>query len=206
MPEKQYSSFQIARILNVSRQAVNQWIDKGYIASYRTPGGHRRVAARDLLSFINTRGIPVPADLRQADADSGKSIASASSTAFWLDQDVAFLERHLAPLRLQSPSIAIRSFPNPCDLLLALIDPLPDLLLLAVHPDLPADTQLINALRHASRVAAIPRILIVADEVVGRAEGIWGGRGDIIRARNRSADLIEALIEILQKPAAEVYS
>jgi excisionase family DNA binding protein len=64
MSPELFSSYLIGKMLNVSRQAVNQWIDKNYMKSHRTPGGHRRVRREDLLAFLAQRGIPVPDQLR----------------------------------------------------------------------------------------------------------------------------------------------
>lgn len=46
--------------------SVNRWIDSGRLKAYRTPGGHRRVLAEDLVSFLGELGIPLPSELRPA--------------------------------------------------------------------------------------------------------------------------------------------
>jgi len=88
---EQYSSFQIGRMLNVSRQAVNQWIDKGYMNSYRTPGGHRRVRKESLLDFLHERKIPVPPVLLESGDDS--DLGMRAPIIYLVDDDTSFLLR-----------------------------------------------------------------------------------------------------------------
>ena len=68
MPEKPPSSrfltsHQVAKLLHASPSAVLTWIDDGQLASYRTPGGHRRIAADALRRFLVDQGMPVPSEL-----------------------------------------------------------------------------------------------------------------------------------------------
>lgn len=57
------STTRVAALLGVSSQTIANWIDQGLLPAGRTPGGHRRVARRDLLAFLAVRGLPVPAEL-----------------------------------------------------------------------------------------------------------------------------------------------
>jgi len=42
---------------------VINWIEQKLAASYRTPGGHRRIRREDLLAFLRKHQIPTPAPL-----------------------------------------------------------------------------------------------------------------------------------------------
>ncbi|MEQ9318050.1 MAG: response regulator, partial [Polyangiaceae bacterium] len=53
----------MGRLLSVSRRSVNNWIEQGRIEAFRTPGGHRRVRATDLIAFLNANDMPIPSDL-----------------------------------------------------------------------------------------------------------------------------------------------
>ena len=50
-------------MLYVDPGSVANWIDRGKLNAYRTPGGHRRVAVGDLVVFLNEHKMPVPEQL-----------------------------------------------------------------------------------------------------------------------------------------------
>ncbi len=60
---KNLSTFAIARMLHVDPGSVANWIDQNLLRAYRTPGGHRRVAADDLVTFLREHKMPIPAEL-----------------------------------------------------------------------------------------------------------------------------------------------
>lgn len=59
-PERLLTSAEVARLLQVDATSVINWSKKGYLAYYRTPGGHRRIRAADVVDFAQKRGMPVP--------------------------------------------------------------------------------------------------------------------------------------------------
>ncbi len=61
---KALSTFAIAEILQVDPGSVANWIDRGLLKAYRTPGGHRRVNVDDLLAFLREHRMPVPPQLQ----------------------------------------------------------------------------------------------------------------------------------------------
>jgi two-component system OmpR family response regulator len=54
---------QTARLLGVSDQTIANWIDQGKLPAGRTPGGHRRVEADDLVEFLKKQKLRVPEEL-----------------------------------------------------------------------------------------------------------------------------------------------
>lgn len=126
MTSEQFSSFQIGKMLNVSRQAVNQWIDKGYIQSYRTPGGHRRVRRADLMNFLKERNIPVPEVLLKSFSDNGH----VRSRIMVIDDDQDYLALIQQAIITQLPKADVMLFSNGYDALMALGANPPDLLVL----------------------------------------------------------------------------
>lgn len=60
---KSYSTFDIARICGVNRSTVQQWVDKGQVRAFRTPGGHRRVTEKNLVRFLKKYEFPMPEEL-----------------------------------------------------------------------------------------------------------------------------------------------
>jgi CheY-like chemotaxis protein len=60
---KNLSTFAIARMLHVDPGSVANWIDQNLLKAHRTPGGHRRVAAEDLITFLREHKMPIPEEL-----------------------------------------------------------------------------------------------------------------------------------------------
>lgn len=58
--QRQLTTNEIGRLVGVSERTVANWIDRGYLNAFRTPGGHRRVDPRHLAEFLGKRGMPVP--------------------------------------------------------------------------------------------------------------------------------------------------
>jgi CheY-like chemotaxis protein len=57
------STFAIARMLHVDPGSIANWIDQNLLKAHRTPGGHRRVATDDLVTFLRKHKMPIPAEL-----------------------------------------------------------------------------------------------------------------------------------------------
>ena len=66
MRVKTYSTFDIAKMLEVVPGTVANWIDNGKLKAFNTMGGHRRVSQADLLGFLKGNSMPVPDVLANA--------------------------------------------------------------------------------------------------------------------------------------------
>ncbi|MGI5863735.1 MAG: response regulator [Myxococcales bacterium] len=80
-----YTTYDIGRMTGTDPTTVHKWIDKGLLRGYRTPGGHRRVRAEDLRSFLIAHRIPIPKELGGTDSlrvmvvdDDGESLKALS--------------------------------------------------------------------------------------------------------------------------------
>lgn len=60
---KALSTSMVAEMLGVAAGSIANWIDKGQLKAGRTPGGHRRVTAPDLLRFLRQQKLPIPPEL-----------------------------------------------------------------------------------------------------------------------------------------------
>jgi len=58
----------VARLCQVTPATVAHWIDQGHLKGHRTPTGHRRVAAEDLLVFLRDHGMPVPPEFERLES------------------------------------------------------------------------------------------------------------------------------------------
>lgn len=59
------TTHQIAGLLGVSERTVANWIDRGHLDAFRTPGGHRRVAPPALRTFLRMRQMPIPSEIEE---------------------------------------------------------------------------------------------------------------------------------------------
>jgi excisionase family DNA binding protein len=56
--QREFTVGEIARIINVARSTVIQWIREGHIDAYRLPGGNNRVTYTNLTAFMRQFSIP----------------------------------------------------------------------------------------------------------------------------------------------------
>lgn len=57
------TSHQAGSLLQVNPSSINKWVEQGHIEAFRTPGGHRRIRAAELVRFLRAHDMPVPAEL-----------------------------------------------------------------------------------------------------------------------------------------------
>ena len=60
------TSSEVGELLQVNPSSVKKWVDDGLLLAFRTPGGHRRIRAADLVSFLVRHEMPIPVDLQDA--------------------------------------------------------------------------------------------------------------------------------------------
>jgi CheY-like chemotaxis protein len=63
MPERTYTTHDIARFCDVYSSSVINWINSGKLKSYSTPGGHHRVPREEVVLLLESMGIPLPKEL-----------------------------------------------------------------------------------------------------------------------------------------------
>jgi excisionase family DNA binding protein len=57
------TSSEVGELLQVNPSSVKKWVDDGRLLAFRTPGGHRRIRAADLVQFLDVHRMPIPRDL-----------------------------------------------------------------------------------------------------------------------------------------------
>lgn len=60
-----YSTLDVSGICGVDPVTVARWCDRGELACYKTPGGHRRVRREDLAVFLRKHRMEVPPELER---------------------------------------------------------------------------------------------------------------------------------------------
>lgn len=63
MRQKIFSTFEVAKMLELSPGTVANWVDAGRLKAFTTLGGHRRIKAEDLKVFLEENKMPVPKEL-----------------------------------------------------------------------------------------------------------------------------------------------
>src|SRR5260370_5844825 len=54
------TSHEVGDLLQVNPSSINKWVNEGRITAFRTPGGHRRIRASDLVRFLDGHKMPIP--------------------------------------------------------------------------------------------------------------------------------------------------
>lgn len=60
------TSSEVGHLLQVNPSSVKKWVDDGLLVAFRTPGGHRRIRATDLVEFLVRHKMPIPTELSDA--------------------------------------------------------------------------------------------------------------------------------------------
>ena len=55
-----FTTYDAARICNANIASIKNWIAKGLLRAFRTPGGHYRIKRRDLELFVQKYNMPYP--------------------------------------------------------------------------------------------------------------------------------------------------
>lgn len=66
--EKLLTASDLAALCEVDLKTIHNWVDRGRIAHFRTPGRHLRFRAADVAEFLRAWGYTVPRELSRASA------------------------------------------------------------------------------------------------------------------------------------------
>jgi excisionase family DNA binding protein len=75
------TTFDAAKLCNANITSIKNWIEKGEIVAFRTPGGHFRIERRALSDFLERHQMPNPLE------------APHSSGVLAIHQDASLMER-----------------------------------------------------------------------------------------------------------------
>ncbi len=64
MKKRSFRASTIAKICQVPLTTVDRWLDENRVASFTIPKGNRRVWDTDLVPFLKTQNVSIPASLR----------------------------------------------------------------------------------------------------------------------------------------------
>jgi len=120
--DESYSPIDLARILGIHRVTVTNWIKKGALKAIRTPGGRYKVSKEDLISFLDTHGMSIPAFLRVQEK---KLVVAVDDEEMILNLLEKFFSTNDMPYMYK-----LETFSNPIDAAFFIGDKKPDLILL----------------------------------------------------------------------------
>jgi excisionase family DNA binding protein len=152
--EKLLTASDLASLCEVDLKTIHNWVDRGRIPHFRTPGRHLRFRAADVAEFLRTWGYAVPRELAKASSRSTLVIGTKETQGLV----VRTIGEGTVPLRLAT---------HPYDaLVLAGIEP-PDVYVADVKA-IAADIDVIGMLEALHRATPEASFIAVIDD--GAAE------------------------------------
>lgn len=109
--------------LQVNSTSVRNWVERGHLKGFRTPGGHLRVRAADLVSFMHSLQMPIPTELENI---------AYQRRLLVVDDDARYLKSLGRLLKPYAHLLEVRMENNGIDALLAVGTFRPDLVLLDI--------------------------------------------------------------------------
>jgi excisionase family DNA binding protein len=79
--EKLLTASDLATLCEVDLKTIHNWVDRGRIAHFRTPGRHLRFRAADVADFLRAWGYAVPRELARAGARTVLVVGSKDTLA-----------------------------------------------------------------------------------------------------------------------------
>ena len=125
MKRETYTTFDIARLLEVYPTTVANWIDDGKLKAFATPGKHRRVKKEDLKNFLTKHKMPLPPELSTRTSKKKKILI--------VDDDPNIMKSIAAVLKKKSSSLEIYTATDGFEAGQAIIEVKPDLMILDIR-------------------------------------------------------------------------
>ncbi len=97
-----FSALEASKLCGVSNQTCVNWIKKGFLEAFTTPGGHYRIHPESILRFMEGRGMSVPAELTEAVrlSDSKNSLLIVDDDKELNNVICKYLKRYLGKFRI----------------------------------------------------------------------------------------------------------
>ncbi|MBN1960318.1 MAG: response regulator [Deltaproteobacteria bacterium] len=159
LPDSLLTSYQVGSLLQVNPSSINKWVKDGRIPAFRTPGGHRRIRAADLVAFLMQHKMPVP-----------RSLASASKRRLLIvDDDAKQLEALARLFKGQSDRIDISLVNNGVDALVQIGSIKPHVAILDVFMPMVDGLEVCRRLKSSPDTAAT-RIIVTSGQLTPEIE------------------------------------
>lgn len=147
--EKLLTASDLATLCEVDLKTIHNWVDRGRIAHFRTPGRHLRFRAADVAEFLRAWGYSVPRELARASARTGLVVGSKEMVS------------HVT--RTLGDTMPLRDVNHPYDaLVMAGADP-PDVFLVDAKI-IGSDVEVVRWLEALNRACPDARIVVLTDD------------------------------------------
>ena len=164
-PTELYTASELARFCHVDLKTIHNWVEKGEIRHFRTPGRHLRFRRLDILDFLHKYGYPVPEPLR----------GSKPKVAV-LDPDPAVLA---AVRRALGRRFEVSAFADPFEALVGIGAARPDALVLDLTlPGVDA-LKFVERMKVMEATAAI-RVIVYSAQDLQRRAALEAGANDFV--------------------------
>jgi excisionase family DNA binding protein len=176
-PTELFTASELARFCHVDLKTIHNWVEKGEIRHFRTPGRHLRFRRLDILDFLHKYGYPVPEALR----------GSKPKVAI-LDPDPGVLA---AVRRALGRRFEVTTYADPFEALVGIGNARPDALVLDLS--LPG----VDGFRFVERLKAIEatapiRLIIYSAQEQHRRAALDAGASDFV-SKSEVATLRESI-------------
>ena len=119
MPERTFTTHDIAEFCDVYPSTVINWINSGKLKSYSTPGGHHRMLRDDVIRFLESMRMPLP-----------KELAARPMRVLIVDDDIDITRVLARAFALHSGTFATEVCHNGVEALIRIGQAPPDLVIL----------------------------------------------------------------------------
>lgn len=183
-----YSLKDAARLCVLSQDALEDHLKSGKLQSFVVPGGHIRIGKADLISFMETAGIPLPAGLKDA---------SQPFRVLIVEDDPDLLEIFTELLH-DEPYVEVRAENNGFTAGLQIAGWHPDLILLDFLMPRISGFEICSKLRSHIETRDIPVLALTALNAEEDRKAIFeSGASDYLGKPFRSSELIQKVRALL---------
>lgn len=189
-----FTASDIARFCDVDLKTIHNWVDKGSLTGFRTPGRHLRFKRLAVLDFLRKFGYSVPAIVSQL----GASGSSGKNTLVVIEPDATKVP---ALIECLSDTFDIRTFTSAAVALVAMGENPPDALVFDCRDLAPKAVTHLKATERVRHLRFV--VLYPGNDAPLRAEITDAGAHEVLK-RGDYALLKEALIRVLSVEPAQV--
>jgi excisionase family DNA binding protein len=154
-----FTTFEVGRICGVFHTTVINWINKGRLKAYTTPGKHRRIQKTDLLEFMKKFNIRIP-----------KGFEDGERRVLVIDDEPHILQLIGRILTKSLPAAHVQLFSNAVEALVEIGKNIPDLIILDVVMPSMDGIEVCKTLRSAPQTARIRIIAVTGKKLSDEQE------------------------------------